>query len=66
LAIATQGNGVYIAKYDISPHTGMVDFEVIKSHHYLPGQHVRYIDEFVKDKLLAIVESSGLAVIIDK
>lgn len=66
LAIATQSEGIFLAKYEISPHTALLDFELVKKNgHFLTDQHVRYIDEFAPNKLLAITENSGAAVIID-
>jgi len=33
---------------------------------YLKGHPVRYVDEFQRDKLVAFVEDSGVAVVIDR
>ena len=45
----------------------MVDLEIVKKHgKFLNGQYVRFIDEFQKDKILAIMENSGTGVIIDR
>ena len=44
----------------------MVDIELKNtSAHYLHGQHIRYVDEFQRDKLIVFLENSGSAVIID-
>lgn len=45
----------------------MVDLEIVKKQgRYLEGQHVRFVDEFQKDKILAVIDNSGTGVIIDR
>jgi hypothetical protein len=45
----------------------MVDLEIIKKNgRYLEGQYVRYVDEFQKDQMIAILENSAIGVIIDR
>lgn len=43
----------------------MLDFEIIKHRRYLEKEHVRYVDEFLPNKLFCVLEASGVAYILD-
>lgn len=67
IVIATQNEGLYIAKYEVSPHTNMLDFEILKKgkSNFLEGHHIVYVDEYAPYQLIAFVENSGCAALID-
>ena len=67
IAIATQNEGLFIAKYDISPHTNMMEIEIVKKNksNYLEGHQIIFVDEYQPFKLIAFVENSGCAALID-
>ena len=66
IAIATS-HGVLMAKFEVSPHTGIVDLEVCKTNgRFLGDLHVLFVDEFERGKLFCVIQDSGTALIVDR